>query len=62
MLNLNSVFSEGLKYNIKWHIPLTKSSVGEAPSMFGCEGNNVVVRGWEVGVAWGTEPLLIWQV
>jgi len=29
MLNLNSVFSEGLKYNIKWHLPLTKTSVGE---------------------------------
>ena len=32
MLNLNSVFSEGLKYNIKWHLPLTKTSVGESSS------------------------------
>lgn len=29
LLNLNSVFSDSFKYNIKWHLPLTKVSVAQ---------------------------------
>lgn len=32
MLNLNSLFSDGLKYNIKWHVPLTNTSVAQIQS------------------------------
>ncbi len=38
MLNLNSVFSDGLKYNIKWHFPLTKMSMAQTQSELGCRG------------------------
>lgn len=32
LLNLNSVFADGLKYSIKWHVSLTKTSVAQIQS------------------------------